>query len=207
LSLIRPHGGGVALSVGSDNQERPWLLNAALTPRGQGSRLLQIEARKVLLDDLLALRMSEARLRSDTLVSASVESEIASDGVPQSLTGTVIAEGGSIGNPENPIPITGAEFGLDWNSSRRTLRMPFKIHAGSTRITLRSEFAAPQEPGGNWLFAIGGGWIILDAPTPEDEGLVIKRVVVRGQIDPNKQRVTLDQGDFGTKEMGSKDGK
>ena len=67
------------------------------------------------LPTLLALRMSEGRLRSDTLVSASIESEFASDGTPQTVTGTVIAEGGSIGSQESPVPITGAEFGLDWD--------------------------------------------------------------------------------------------
>lgn len=207
ISLIRPKNGGVALSIGSDNAERPWLLNAGIIPRAQGNRFLQLEARKVLLDDLLALRMSEARLRSDTLVSASIESEIATDGTLQSIAGSIIAEGGSIGDPDDAIPITNAEVQLDWDASRRTLRVPFKINAGNARITLRSEFAAPQTPGANWMFAVGGGWIVLDPPAPDDEGLVLKRVVVRGQIDTGNQRIILDQGDFGTKELGSKDDK
>lgn len=207
LSIIRPKNGGVAMSVGSDNPERPWLLNAGLIPRAQGNRFLQLEARKVLLDDLLALRMSEARLRSDTLISASIESEITSDGTPQTIGGSIIAEGGSIGDPDDPVPITSAEVQLDWDANRRTLRVPFKINAGNARVTLRSEFAAPQTPGANWVFAVGGGWIVLDPPAPDEEGLVLKRVVVRGQIDTTNQRVILDQGDFGTKELGSKDDK
>ena len=207
VSLIRPKAGGVALSIGSDNPERPWLLNAGIIPRGQGNRFLQIEARKVLLDDLLALRMSESRLRSSTLISASVEAEIGTDGMPLSVGGSIIADGGSIGDPDDPVPITNAEVQLDWDHMRRTLRMPFKINAGNARITLRSEFAAPQTPDANWMFAVGGGWIVFDPPTPEDEGLILKRVVVRGQIDPAGQRVIFDQGDFGTKELGGKEDK
>jgi hypothetical protein len=83
--------------------------------------------------------------------------------------------------------------------------VPFKISAGKTRYVLRSEFAAPAEPGANWMFALGGGWIVLDPPTPNDEGLVLKRVVVRGNIDPANHLVTIEHGDFGTKELGSKD--
>ena len=207
LNLSRPKSGGAILTVLSDNKERPWALSAALTPGLQGNRRLQFEARKVLLDDLLALRMSDMRVRSDTLLSASIDSEIKPDGTPQTISGSVLAQGGSIGDPAEPehqIPITSAEFGLDWDIARRTLRVPFKVTAGAARYTLRSEFAAPAQPGGNWIFAVGGGWVVLDPLTPDDDPLVLKRVVLRGSIDPNQQRITLEHGDIGTKELGGK---
>ena len=109
LNLNRPKAGGLALTVLSESQERPWVVSAALTPAPQGHRRLQFEARKVVLDDLLALRMTESKLRSDTLVSASIDSDIAADGTPQTISGSVLAQGGSIGNPDEPehqIPIT-----------------------------------------------------------------------------------------------------
>ena len=206
LNLNRPKAGGVALTVLSESQERPWVLSAALSPSPQGHRRLQLEARKVVLDDLLALRMAESKLRSDTLVSASIDADIAADGTPQTISGSIYAQGGSIGNPDDPehqIPITSAEFGLDWDNARRTLRVPFKVTAGAARFTLRSEFAAPALPGGTWLFALGGGWIVLDPLSADDEGLVLKRVVMRGNIDPVQQRITLEQGDLGTKDASS----
>ena len=84
--------------------------------------------------------------------------------------------------------------------------MPFKINSGATRISLRAEFAAPGPSGSNWQFAVGGGLIVLDPlPAGEDDGLLLKRVLVRGTIDPVRQRVTFDQGDFGTKEFGGRD--
>ncbi|AMN42786.1 AsmA-like C-terminal region-containing protein [Rhodoplanes sp. Z2-YC6860] len=205
LNLSRPKSGGAVLAVLSDNKERPWALSAALTPGLQGNRRFQFEARKVLLDDLLALRMAEMRLRSDTLISASIDSEISRDGTPQTVSGSVLAQGGSIGDPAEPehqIPITTAEFGVDWDITRRTLRVPFKVTAGAARYTLRSEFAAPAQPGGAWPFAIGGGWVVLDPLTPDDDPFVLKRVVIRGNIDPNLQRITLEHGDLGTKELG-----
>ena len=207
LNLSRPKSGGTVLTVVSESRARPWALRAALTPALSGNRRLQLEARRVLLDDLLALRMAETRLRSDTLISASIDSEIAPDGTPQTITGSVLAQGGSIGDPAEPehqIPINTAEFGLDWDIARRTLRVPFKITSGAARYILRAEFAAPAQPGGNWIFGLGGGWVVLDALTPDDEPLALKRVVLRGQIDPNLQRIILESGDIGTKEMGGK---
>ena len=150
-------------------------------------------------------------LRSDTLVSASIDSEIrrrrhaASRSPARSSRRAARSAVRTI--PTHRIPIGSAEFGLDWDITRRTLRVPFKVTAGAARYTLRSEFAAPAQPGGNWMFALGGGWIVLDPPAPNDEGLILKRVVVRGSIDPDKQRITLEHGDLGTKELGSQDDK
>ena len=209
LTLNRPKAGGVALTVLSESKERPWVVGAALTPSPQGHRRLQFEARKVVLDDLLALRMSESKIRSDTQISASIDSDITADGTPETISGSIYAEGGSIGNPEEPdsrIPITSAEFGLDWSAQRRTLRVPFKVTAGAARYTLRAEFAAPAQAGGAWPFAVGGGWVVLDPINADDEGLVLKRVVMRGNIDPAQQRITLEQGDLGTKDLGSAGG-
>lgn len=210
LRLARQNNGGAIFNLLSESQERPWAVSASLTPLSQGHRRLQLEARQVVLDDLLALRMSKGRLRSDTQVSASIVSDLAADGTPQVITGSVVANGGYIGSADDPahrIAIGNAEFGLDWDNARRTLRIPFKVTAGAARYTLRAEFAAPAQPGGNWSFAMGGGWIVLDPPSPGEEPLVLKRVVVRGSIDPERQRVSVEQGDIGTRELGSKDDK
>jgi hypothetical protein len=210
LRLARQNNGGAVFNAVSENQERPWELSAALTPLAQGHRRLQLEARQVVLDDLMALRMSKVRMRSDTQVSASIDSELAADGTPQLISGSIVARGGFIGSADDPahrLAIGSAEFGLDWDIARRTLRVPFKVTAGAARYTLRSEFAAPAKPGGNWLFAMGGGWIVLEPSAPGEEPLVLKRVVVRGSIDPERQRITVEQGDIGTKELGGKDEK
>ena len=153
----------------------------------QGHRRLQLEARKVVLDDLLALRMADSKLRSDTLVSASIDSDIAPDGTPQTLSGSIFAQGGSIGNPDEPghhIPITSAEFGLDWDIARRTLRMPFKVTAGAARFTLRSEFAAPRFPAAPGCLRSAADGSCSIRWRPRTNRLVLKRVVMRGNIDP-----------------------
>lgn len=209
MRLFRPRGGGIAISMGSDRPENPWLLNAAITPGRSGNRNLQLEARRVLLDDLMALRMAADPVQPGTRISASLQADIATDGTPQVLSGTVVAEGGSLGDaadPEGRIPIGAAEFALDWDIARGTLRVPFKINAGPTRTALRAEFASPKLTGGNWVFVVGGGWILLDPLTPAEEQLVLRRVVVRGNIDTEKQRIAFEQADFGTRELGSGSG-
>jgi hypothetical protein len=208
MSLIRPSSGGVTLNMVSESQERPWLLNAALAPRSEGHRHLQLQARRVPFGNLFALHMAESGLRSDMMLSAAVNADLGADGIPRILRGTVVAENGAIGfvgHSERSVPIGTAEFGLDWDIARGTLRMPFKVNSGSTRATLRAEFAAPKQSGGQWQFAVGGGLIVLDPIPQEDDGLVLKRVLMRGSIDPARQRITFDQGDFGTKEFGSRD--
>lgn len=208
MGLLRPSAGGVALSVVSDSQDKPWQFNASLTPRREGNRLMQLQARKVPVGNLFALHMVESGLRSDMLVSAAVESGLAPDGTPVYARGNILVEGGAIGflgHADRSIPLGTAEFGLDWDISRSTLRVPFKINSGSTRVNLRAEFAAPGQTGGAWPFAIGGGLIVLDPIPQEDEGLLLKNVLFRGSFDPTRQRLTIDQGDLGTKDFGARD--
>ena len=95
-----------------------------------------------------------------------------------------------------------AELRIDWDVSRGTLRVPFKFESGAMRSTLRAEFAAPRKEGDQWNFAVGGGWILIDRLTPHDQQLVLRRVAVRGQVDLDRERVAIEQGDIGTREFG-----
>ena len=208
MSLIRPTSGGVKLNMVSESQERPWLLNAALTPRPEGHRLLQLQARKVPFGNLFALHMVETGLRSDMTLTAAINSDLGPDGTPQYARGTILAEGGAVrflGHSDRGIPIGTAEFGIDWDITRGTLRLPIKVVSGTTRVALRAEFAAPAQTGGPWPFAIGGGQIVFDPLPQEDDGLILRNVLVRGSIDPTRQRISFDQGEFGTKEFGGRD--
>ena len=208
--LMRPRVGGAALSIGSSVAAQPWTFNVAVTPDALGHRHLQLQTQKVRLDDLLGLRMTDSRLRIDSLVSAAIEAEFTADGTPQFVRGTILAEGGTIhqvGHTASALPITSLELGLDWDITRRTLRAPFKINSGPAHVTLRSEFVAPEPGGSEWKFALGGGWIVLDPLSPRDEGMVLKRVNVRGSIDTQAQQLLLEQADIGTSELGGRDTK
>ena len=53
LSLTRHEGGEVVLRIGSENTEREWVLLAGVKPLGEGRRAVSIEARKLMMRDLM----------------------------------------------------------------------------------------------------------------------------------------------------------
>src|SRR3984957_16248281 len=76
LSLERPHGGGVIVTVGSSNAERPWGLTASIKPARDGSRSIELEARHVAASDLLlAARLDDGNLEANLPLSASLRGE------------------------------------------------------------------------------------------------------------------------------------
>jgi hypothetical protein len=207
LSLERPSGGGVVVSVGSDNRERPWALTASIVPTGDGKRSIELEGRKVSANDLLlALRLGDGNLQANLPLSVSMRGEIGPDGVPQELTGRIVAEGGTISDASDPsgdIPVEHAEFKLNWDAANRILSMPFQILSAGNRITLLGQVEAPRETGGVWAFGISGGTVLLAPAVKGDRNpLILNRVAVRGRFDPLKKRFDIDQGDIGNMDLG-----
>ncbi len=207
FSVNRPRRGGVVFSLGSDREERPWLMTAAVVPSGFQKRSLQIEARRVLAKDiLLALRLDEGQFQADVPLTGIVRAEIGPDFLPQTIEGRIVAEQGTLGNiddPDNLVRVDKAEFTLDWDAQRRTFVMPFQIVSGSNRITLLSQFQAPQPEQNNnlWRVTITGGALVLTAGQNESDPLVLSRVLVRAHLDPRAKRLVIDQGEIGGKDM------
>ena len=206
LSLTRPRSGSLELKVGSEAAERPWLAQASVRPIGRGNRLIEIEAQKVLLRDmLLATRVDGGQIKTDVPISATLHAEIAGDGLPYTAIGHIIVGPGSFvdaGDPQAQIAIDRADFQIDWNAAQRALAIPFQIISGGTRITLTALAEAPREAGGNWSFNIGGGSVMLAPVSPGDEPLILNRILVRGGVDQIARRLNIDQAEFGGKGVG-----
>jgi len=205
LSVERVHG-GVEVTVGSDNRAAPWALAAAVTPTRQGYRKIQLEARRVSASDLLlASRLDDGKLQIDLPLSASLSGEIGPDGLPQTLTGRIVADAGSIGDAGDPasrISIERAEFKLQWDAESRVLSLPFQILSGGDRMTLMAQIEAPAGAGGVWLFKVGGGTVVLNGPSTTSEPLVLNRIAVSGRYDAAKERFVVDEGDVGNSSVG-----
>lgn len=208
LSVERTHG-GVEVTVGSDNPAAPWALVAAVTPTRQGYRKIELEARRVSASDLLlASRLGDANLQVDMPLSASMSGEIGPDGLPQTLTGRIVADAGSIGDADDPdgrISFDRAEFKLQWDAQNRLVSVPFQILSGGDRMTLLAQILVPAEPGGVWQFKIGGGTVVLNAPGSAGiagEPLVLNRIAVNGRYDAAKQRFVVEEGDIGNSGVG-----
>ena len=206
LSLERPHGGGVIVTVGSSNAERPWGLTASIKPTRDGSRSIELEARHVAASDLLlAARLDDGNLEANLPLSASLRGEFGPDGVPHSLVGRIVAETGFISEADGAdgrIDIDHAEIKLNWDAANRVLVAPLQIISGGNRITLMSEVRAPEQAGGIWLFKIGSGTIVLNSPNFAGDPLVLNRVAFGGQFDPASKRLMVEGGDIGNADIG-----
>jgi Protein of unknown function len=207
LSVTRPKGGGIAVALGSEGVERPWLMRATMTPGQPGHRIVDIETQKVSSKDLmLAMRIGEGSYDPDLPISARVRAEIGPDGIPRMLDGRILVEKGVIIDLDDPlerIPIDRAEISLDWDASRQALVMPFQIVSGGNRITLMATFDAPRDGSGVWGLKVTGGTVLLASTAPVDrDPLILNRVLLKLRIDPGKQRVDLEQGEIGNADLG-----
>ena len=104
LSVTRPKGGGIALTLGSEGVERPWLMRAAMTPGQQGRRIIDIETHKVSAKDLmLAMRLGEGQYEPDLPLSARIRADIGPDGIPRMLDGRILVDKGVIIDLDDPL--------------------------------------------------------------------------------------------------------
>jgi len=206
LTLERPQGGGVVVTIGSENPQRPWGLTAAIRPSGNGSRSIELEGRHVDASDLLlASRLDDGNVVTNLPLSASLRGEIGPDGLPQSLSGRIVADAGFVSGAheeDGRLAIDRAEVQFNWDAANRVLSVPVQVLSGGNRITLIGRVDAPEEPGGNWQFKIGGGTVVLATAGTSGDPLVLNRVAVSGRYDATKRRLVVDEGDFGNTDVG-----
>jgi len=205
LSAERVRGGGVEVVLGSDNPARPWALTAAVAPSHQGFRRFQLDARRVSISDLLlASRLDDQSIKIDTPLSASVSGEIGPDGLPQVLSGRIVADAGFLGdaNSDDQLAIERAEFKFNWDAGTRLLSMPLQILSGGDRFTLVARVEAPEQTSGVWSFSIGGGAIVLAGSGETSEPLVLNRIALSGRYDAAKDRLIVEEGDIGNSNVG-----
>jgi hypothetical protein len=205
LSVTRPKSGGVALSLGSENKERPWQVRAAITPGEGGHRLVDIETQKVSLKDVLfAMRWGEGLYEPDLPVSARVRADIGPDGIPHMLDGRVLVEKGVIIDLEDPlarIPIDRAELNLEWDTARQAIVMPLQLVSGGNRFTVLAQAEVPAAGSRVWGLKVSGGSVVL-ASAAAGDSVVLNRLMLRLRIDPGSRKIDIEQGDFGNADLG-----
>ena len=164
LSLRRPSGGGVALSVGEEGSHA-WSLRVAVGPPANGVRSVDIRADKVSTKNiLLALRMKDLTYSADLPLTGELKGELGRDGLPTYFRGKITAGAGTIidsDTPDYPMAIDQAEMNVEWDSGRRVLVAPFKIISGQNRITLLAHLEPPNDSIPDWQLGFSGGTIVL----------------------------------------------
>ena len=204
LSLRRPSGGGVALSVGEEGTHA-WSLRVLVGPPANGVRSVDIRADKVSTTNiLLALRMKDLTYSADLPLSGELKGELGRDGLPTYFRGKIIAGAGNIidsDTPDYPMAIDSAEINVEWDSGRRVLVAPFKIISGPNRITLLAHLEPPNDSIRDWQMGFSGGTIVL-AGIDGEPPLIFNRIAIGLRFDTDNRRVLLTQADISNGEVG-----
>jgi Protein of unknown function len=204
LSLRRPSGGGVALSVGEDGSHA-WSLRVLVGPPANGVRPIDIRADKVSTTNiLLALRMKDLTYSADLPLSGELKGELGRDGLPTYFRGKVTAGSGNIidsDTPDYPMAIDSAEVNVEWDAARRVLVAPFKIISGANRITLLAHLEPPNDSVRDWQLGFSGGTIVL-AGNDAEPPLIFNRIAIRLRFDTDSRKVLLTQADISNGEVG-----
>jgi hypothetical protein len=204
LSLRRPSGGGVALSLGEEGK-RAWSLRVTVGPPENGVRAIDVRADKLRTSNiLLALRLKDMTYNADLPLSGEIKGEISRDGLPTFLHGKLTMGAGTIidtDSPDYPMAIDQAEMSLDWDASRRVLVAPFKVVSGANRITLLAHLEPPNDNVQDWQLGFSGGTVLLGGVNDEPP-LIFNRIAVGFRFDTVGKRVLLTQADFSNGEIG-----
>jgi hypothetical protein len=204
LSLRRPHGGGVALSVGEEGREA-WSLRVAIGAPANGVRSVDIRADKVSTSNiLLALRLKDLTYSADLRLTGELKGELGRDGLPTYFRGKISTGAGHIidsDTPDYPMSIDSAETDVEWDAARRVLVAPFKIVSGSNRITLLAHLEPPNGSIPDWQMGFSGGTIVL-AGAEGEQPLIFNRIAIGLRFDTQRRRVLLTQADISNGEIG-----
>src|SRR6266566_872743 len=172
LSMRRPSGGGVALSLGEEGAHA-WSLRVVVGPPENGVRSVDIRADKVSTSNiLLALRLKDLTYSADLPLTGELKGELGRDGLPTSFHGKLVAGAGTIidsDTPDYPMAIDSAEVSVEWDSGAACWSLPSR--------------SSPARTGSRC-------WLIFN------------RINVGFRFDTDKRRVTLTQADFSNGEIG-----
>ena len=204
LSMRRPSGGGVALSVGEAGAHA-WSLRVTVGAPANGVRSVDIRADKVSTSNiLLALRLKDLTYSADLLLTGELKGELGRDGLPTYFRGKVTTGAGRIidsDTPDYPMAIDSAEADVEWDAGRRVLVAPFKIVSGSNRVTLLAHLEPPNDNVTDWQLGFSGGTIVL-AGSEGEQPLIFNRIAIALRFDTEKHRMLLTQADISNGEIG-----
>ncbi len=205
LSLRRPSGGGVALSLGEDGSHA-WSLRVVIGPPANGVRSVDIRADKVpTANILLALRLKDLTYSADLPLTGELKGELGRDGLPTYFRGKITAGAGNVidsDTPDYPMAIDSAEVNVEWDSGRRVLVAPFKIISGANRITLLAHLEPPNDSITDWQLGFSGGTIVLAEIDADQPPLIFNRIAIGLRFDTDRRRVLLTQADISNGEIG-----
>src|SRR3954451_2222364 len=204
LSLRRPSGGGVLLSLGEEGA-KPWLLRILVGPQANGVRTVELKADKVSTSNiLLAMRLKDLTYMADLPLTGDIKGELGRAGLPTYLRGKINIGAGKIidtDTPDYPMAIDSAEMSMEWDAGRRVLVAPLKVISGANRVTLNANLEPPNDGVNDWRLGLNGGTILLGAIENEPP-LIFSRISINFRFDTEGKRVLLTQAEVSNGEIG-----
>ncbi len=204
LSLRRPSGGGVALSLGEEG-EHAWSLRVQVGAPENGVRAVDIRANKVSMQTiLLALRLKDLTYSADFPLTGELRGELGRDGLPTYFRGKIEAGKGTIidhDTPDYPMAIDQIDASVEWDANRRVLLAPFKIVSGANRITLLAHLEPPGDVVPDWQLGFSGGTIVL-AGVNDEPPLIFNRIAIGMRFDTAHKKILLTQASISNGEIG-----
>jgi len=202
LSLRRPSGGGVALSVGEEGSH-PWSLRVAVGASANGVRSVDIRADKVATTNiLLALRLKDLTYSADLLLTGELKGELAGTAC-RPISAQDFHRRRKYHRqryPDYPMGIDSAEMSVEWDAGRRVLVAPSRSSPARTGSHC---WPILNHPTTAFRLADGfsGGTIVLPG-TNGEAPLIFNRIAVGMRFDTEKHRVLLTQADISNGEIG-----
>jgi hypothetical protein len=204
LSLRRPVGGGVAMTVGEAGKA-PWSLGVTIGAPSDGVRSVSLRADKVSTRNiLLALRMKDLTYSADLPLTGEMKGELGRDGVPTYFRGKLTAGAGTIidnDTPDYPMPIDQAEVSVEWDAGRRVLLAPIKILSGDNRVTTLIHVEPPNGATTDWQAGVSGGTIVLGGAAGEAP-LIFNSIDIGLRFDSDNRRVLMTRANISNGEIG-----
>ena len=195
---------GEEAAVGED-PARAWSLRVAVGPPANGVRTVEVKANNVSTKTiLLALRLKDVTYTADLPLSGELKGELGRDGLPTYFRGKLLAGAGHIidlDTPDYPMAIDQAEINVEWDAGRRVLVAPFKVIAGSNRVTLLAHLEPPNGSVNDWRLGLSGGTIVLPGAEGEPP-LIFNRIAIGLRFDTDSRRVTLTQANISNGDIG-----
>ena len=204
LSLRRPSGGGVALSLGEEGAK------ALVAARDRGTaaerRPLGRYPRQGCLDLQHPAGAAPEGLTysADLPLTGELKGELGRDGLPTYFRGKVLVGAGTIidtDTPSYPMAIDSGEVNVEWDLGRHVLVAPFKIISGANRITLLAHLEPPDGSTNDWQLGLSGGTIVL-AGIDNSPPLIFNRINIGFRFDTERKQVVLAQADISNGEVG-----
>ena len=178
--------------------------------RGEGGiRKVEIETERLPAKDLmLALRIGDGQFEPDMPMSARVRASIGADGMPQMVEGRIVARArGTIVDPDDPLSTCRDRPGRIHPGMGCRAARPLSCRSRSSRAAIALRCLAQLDAPRDERHHLGAqdhrrhASCSRHRPTTRTH-VVLNRSRLRLRIDPDKQRIDVEQGEVGNMDLG-----